>query len=50
MSSFFRMLEVIHSVYKLRVQLPVAERATLVQIRPQGLKTRMQNARGKQST
>lgn len=40
-SSFFIMLEVIHSVYKLSVQLPVAEQAALVQIRPQGLKTRI---------
>lgn len=43
------MLEVIHSVYKLTPQLPVVERAALVQIRPQGLKIRIQNARGKQS-
>lgn len=36
-------------LYKLSVQLPRDEHSALTQIRPQSLKTRMQNARGKQS-
>jgi len=48
-ASIFRTLGVIQDS-KLSVQLPVAEHSALVQIRPQGLKTKTQDASGKQST